>query len=280
MRYLFVLITILSLGLTSCSGGKKDDAALPNILIIYADDLGYGDVQVYNPEHGKISTPNMDLLAEQGMMFTDAHSSSGVCSPSRYTLLTGRYHWRSRQQKGIVPVFGPPLITPDRLTVAGVARQKGYHTACLGKWHLGWDWPIPEGKEEIFRPLDKKVKATEEYRALWKEVFSQKIPGGPTAVGFDEYFGTDVPNWPPFCFIENDQTVGIPSEYGAGRLFGKNQASRQGPSLPGWKLEDVLPELGKRSVDFIDRMAESKEPFLLYLPLTSPHSQTNGLLCI
>ena len=105
----------------------------PNIVVIYADDLGYGDVQCYNRERGKIPTPHIDSLALQGMRFTDAHSSSGVCSPSRYTLLTGRYHWRSRLQASIVGLWGAPLITPDRLTIGGLAKQNGYRTACIGK---------------------------------------------------------------------------------------------------------------------------------------------------
>jgi arylsulfatase A-like enzyme len=206
------------------------------------------------------------------MRFTDAHSSSGVCSPSRYALLTGRYHWRTRLQNGIVDVFGDPLIKTDRLTIGGLAQQHGYRTACIGKWHLGWHWPIPATKKELFSPKQKNVKATDVHRQIWQEVFSQKIPGGPTVVGFDEYFGTDVPNWPPYCFIENDRTIGIPSEFGAGRLFGRNQASLQGPSLENWKMENILPALADRSVNFIERMAKSSTPFLLYLPLTSPHT--------
>jgi arylsulfatase A-like enzyme len=270
VRTFFLTITIP--GIWGCIEKPAQESTHPNVVIIYADDLGYGDVKSYNPLRGKIPSPGIDQLAAEGMLFTDAHSSSGVCSPSRYTLLTGRYHWRSRLQKGIVPVFGPPLIPSDRLTFGGLAKQHGYRTACIGKWHLGWDWPIPEGKRDMFVAKEKKVFATDEHRALWQEVFSQPVPGGPTAVGFDEYFGTDVPNWPPFCFIENDRTLGIPSEFGAGPLFGKRQASRQGPSLKNWKLEDVLPALGDRSVDFIERMTESQDPFLLYLSLTSPHT--------
>jgi arylsulfatase A len=110
------------------------DTRKPNILIILADDLGYGDVHAYNPTRGKIPTPSIDKLITEGMRFTDGHSSSGVCSPSRYTLLTGRYHWRTRLQTGIVGVFGEPLIAPDRLTVAGLAKQHGYRTAAIGKW--------------------------------------------------------------------------------------------------------------------------------------------------
>jgi arylsulfatase A len=272
MRIKTVFLSLLIAGLWGCSEKQPQKSTFPNVVIIYADDLGYGDVQCYNPEKGKITTPNIDKLAAEGMRFTDAHSSSAVCSPSRYTILTGRYHWRTRLQKGIVPVFGPPLITPDRLTLGGLVKQHGYQTACIGKWHLGWDWPIPEGKREMFVANEKKVKATDEHRSLWQEVFSQPIPGGPTTVGFDEYFGVDIPNWPPFCFIENDRTLGIPSEFGEGPLFGKRQASRQGPSLKNWKLEDVLPALGEKSSDFIERLAKSPDPFLLYLPLTSPHT--------
>ena len=160
----FIIVTAIFLGATGTSLGQQQN---PNIVIIYADDLGYGDVQSYNPERGKISTPHIDRLAAEGMSFTDAHSSSAVCTPSRYTLLTGRYHWRSRLQKGIVGVFGKPLITPDRLTVADLAKQHGYQTACIGKWHLGWDWPIPEEQMELFRPEKKDVTATEENRKTW-----------------------------------------------------------------------------------------------------------------
>lgn len=202
----------------------------PNIVVILADDLGYGDVQCYNPERGKIPTPNIDRLASEGMRFTDGHSSSGVCSPSRYALLTGRYHWRTRLQTGIVGVFGDPLIAPDRLTIAGLAKQHGYQTACIGKWHLGRDWGVPADKGDMFQVAKNVTVATDEHRAAWQEVFSKPMAGGPTVRGFDEYFGTDVPNWPPYCFIENDRTVGIPSELLPARLFQNHQASLQGPA--------------------------------------------------
>ncbi|MFK7737825.1 MAG: sulfatase-like hydrolase/transferase [Pirellulaceae bacterium] len=178
----------------SCDGLA---AQKPNVVVIYADDLGFGDVRCYNPERGKIPTPNIDQLALQGMRFTDAHSSSGVCSPSRYTILTGRYHWRSRLQRGIVGLWEAPLITPDRLTIGGLAKKHGYRTACIGKWHLGWSWNIAKERKKLFASnnRDKKTgKATDEHKAAWKDVFSKPIAGGPTAVGFDEYFGTDVPN--------------------------------------------------------------------------------------
>lgn len=249
----------------------------PHIVVILADDLGYGDVHCYNPERGKIPTPGIDRLAAQGMRFTDGHSSSGVCSPSRYTLLTGRYHWRSRLQTGIVGVFGEPLIAPDRLTIAGLAKQHGYRTAAIGKWHLGWDWPIAPGQRKLFQipreeGRNEAAAVTEQHQAAWRAVFSQVIPGGPTARGFDRYFGTDVPNWPPYCFIEDDRTQGIPAEFLPPGALKNNMASLQGPALAGWQFEPILPALGDRAAAFIAEAARAPSPFLLYMPLTSPHT--------
>ena len=245
---------------------------VPNIVLIYADDLGFGDVQCYNRARGKIRTPHIDQLASQGMRFTDAHSSSGVCSPSRYTILTGRYHWRSRLQSGIVGLWGSPLIAPERLTIGGLAKQQGYDTIAIGKWHLGWSWPIPQERAKQFKAGPNGNQVNRETLAVWREVFSNAIPGGPTDVGFDQYFGTDVPNWPPYCFIENDRTVGIPTQYLSQALIGNNQASKQGPALKDWTLEPILPALGNRAEKYIRSRAKSNTPFLLYMPLTSPHT--------
>ena len=217
-----VLLSAPLAGLHAADAAKPK----PNILILYADDLGYGDVQCYNSQRGKIPTPHIDKLAAQGMRFTDGHSSSGVCTPSRYALLTGRYHWRTQLQSGIVGVFGEPLIAADRVTVGTLAKQHGYRTTAIGKWHLGWNWPSHGRTTSVAQAfsklandasnVDKKAAeaeavATEQQIAAWRDIFSKPIAGGPTTRGFDSYFGTDVPNWPPFCFIENDRTVGIPS---------------------------------------------------------------------
>lgn len=242
--------------------------AKPNIIVILADDLGYGDVQCYNPERGKILTPNIDKLATQGMRFTDGHSSSGVCSPSRYSLLTGRYHWRTRLQKGIVNDWGAPLIASDRVTIGTLAKQHGYRTAAIGKWHLGWDWPIPEGAHKrMTEKLTDGIDAIHEQQTLWEKVFSQPIANGPITRGFDFFFGVDLPNWPPFCFIENDRTVGIPSVNREG-----GPSLKGGPALKGWTFEPVLPAIADRAVEYITASAKKPEPYLLYLPLTSPHT--------
>lgn len=288
MNLFSILLTTLLLTCASAVILASDQTAAtpaspnkPNIVVILADDLGYGDVRCNNPERGKIATPHIDRLAARGMRFTDGHSSSGVCSPSRYALLTGRYHWRTRLQAGIVGYLDGPLIVKDRLTVAGLAKQHGYATACVGKWHLGWEWNLPQDQRPLFAPPrgaanGKKAAATSEvtaaHRAAWNEVYARPIGGGPTTRGFDEYFGTDVPNWPPYCFIDGDRTVGIPSEFLPASKLVKNQASLPGPALADWNLEGILPALTDRACDFIQRRSATREPFLLYLPLTTPHT--------
>ena len=161
----------------------------PNIIIILADDLGYGDLHCYNPQRGKIATPQIDKLASQSMRFTDGHSSSGVCSPSRYALLTGRYHWRTRLQVGIVDVFGAPLISADRMTIGTLAKQQGYQTAAIGKWHLGWEWPISKEQKSLLQAPKKANKddeakpnrapdvATEQQVEAWQRCLPAWQPG-------------------------------------------------------------------------------------------------------
>jgi arylsulfatase A len=252
----------------------------PNIVYFFVDDMGYGDASCLNPQ-GKIKTPYIDRLAREGMVFTDAHSSSAVCSPSRYSVLTGRYNWRSTLQKGIVGLYGDPLIAPDRLTVPALLGQHGYHTACIGKWHLGQGWPFkpdaesfhPDGCQRNRSALgEPDLEAAPEHRASWQEAFSLPTTGGPTTRGFDYYFGVDVPNWPPYCYIENDRTVGIPSEFLPARLVGDNLASYSGPAMPYWHFEQLLPTWAMKADRYIEERAAAAERFFLYLPMTSPHT--------
>ncbi len=250
----------------------------PNIVVFFVDDMGYGDVSCLN-RSGKIATPNFDRLAREGIVFTDAHSTSAVCSPSRYGLLTGRYNWRTSLQSGIVGHYGDPLIAEERMTVASFLKSHGYHTGCIGKWHLGmgWDFEVttefkPDGDRFNARPYQGSPEVTEDMRARWVEAFSKPTTGGPTTRGFDSYYGVDVPNWPPYCFIENAHTVGIPSEFLPPRLLGNNQASTPGPAMPYWHFEQLLPKWAEKADAFISDRAKSKEPFFLYLPMTSPHT--------
>src|SRR5688572_15796218 len=144
MRNLTAVI-VIGLSVPAVPAAESVSPAAPNIIFILCDDLGYGDVKCFNPK-GKIPTPNLDRLAAEGMRFTDAHTGSAVCTPTRYGLLTGRYSWRSRLQNGVLGGLSPRLIETDRLTVASLLKQHGYHTACVGKWHLGMDWVRKEGR--------------------------------------------------------------------------------------------------------------------------------------
>jgi len=197
----------------------------PNVVFILADDMGYGDLACQNP-NSRIPTPNLDALAKQGMRFTDAHSPSAVCTPTRYAVLTGRYCWRTHLKRGVLRPWGRPLIEPDRLTVPAMLRRHGYDTACIGKWHLGWDWRTADGEPVKVGGLGQGID------------FTQPIADGPTTRGFDSYFGTAVPNYPPYCFIENDRTVGIPTKPKPKSMFGN-----PGPMLEGWDLVRILPAL-------------------------------------
>jgi arylsulfatase A len=249
------ITTLISALLLALPGGL-DAADRPNIVFILADDLGYGDLGCYNKD-SKIPTPNLDRLAGEGMRFTDAHAPDSVCSPTRYALLTGRYAWRTRLRRGVLGPWDKPLIAPDRLTVAALLKQQGYATACIGKWHLGWNWPTKDGHPPRVGP-DRMSNVD----------FNQAVTGGPTELGFDEYFGTNVPNYPPYCFIENNRTFGIPDVPDTGRVDGFNMP---GPMVPGWRLVDILPGLTRRAVKYVDDAAKTGKPFFLYLPLTSPH---------
>lgn len=231
---------------------KNTSQHRPNIIIILADDLGYGDPSCYNV-NSKIPTPNIDALAKEGMMFTDAHSSSAVCTPTRYSILTGRYSWRTRLKKGVLWSWDKPLINESRLTFPEMLKEKGYKTAAIGKWHLGWNWPTKNGL-----PAIENNGTNVDY--------NKKLEGGPLDHGFDYYFGDDVPNFPPYTFIEDEKAVDVPDIDKPDSMFG-----RKGKMAKDWKLENVMPEITQKSVEFINAASKEDEPFFLYFALTAPH---------
>ncbi|TZF82615.1 arylsulfatase [Pedobacter sp. BS3] len=253
MRKKYCVLAIL--GIISCTVNNtacygQVEKKSPNIVFILADDLGIGDVKCFNPE-GKISTPNIDKLASEGMKFTDAHASSSVCTPSRYSILTGRYPWRSRLQDGVLGGFSKPLIDSGRLTVASMLKEHGYHTAIIGKWHLGMDWPLKEGETGI---------------KTGREVdYSKSIGNGPTQRGFDYYFGISASlDMEPFVFIENDRTLGVPSV--------EKTFMRKGLAAPDFEAEDVVPTLTRKAQETIKNAASASKPFFVYVTLPSPHT--------
>ena len=255
---LTILFTLVVAASTSLAESK------PNVVLIFADDLGYGDLGCYGAT--KVQTPNIDRLAAEGRRFTDAHSVSAVCTPSRYALLTGQYPVRAKEGQGVwgpAPVTSPLLVDTERLTIADVFKNSGYATAAFGKWHLGFktgknDWQVP------LRP-------------------------GPQDLGFDYYFGMPVVNSaPPYVYVENDQIVGGDPDdplVHVGRKAKETtpitpippEAAQRSPNqFNGAKAAHELfndyqvgTTLAKKSVEWINQRKD--EPFFLYLATTNIH---------
>jgi len=242
------------LALLSNSGFASESR--PNVVILYADDMGVADVSYGNPK-AKIQTPNIDRLASQGMSFSDGHSSSGICTPSRFALLTGQHHWR--RFHGIVGAFGKTVFEPDDFTIAKMFKKQGYRTGCFGKWHLGWDF------DAIRKPGKPKQTSAASYD------WTKRFPDGPLDQGFDRYFGDGTINFPPYCWIDNDRFATIPTKpvikskplAGAGSF-------RAGPMAESWNPYDILPTITMKTVEWIEEQ-KADEPFFAYLAFNSPH---------
>jgi arylsulfatase A len=261
MRLLLTLVAVVLLSSPAL-------AAKPNVVVILADDLGYGDVQRFNA-YGWIPTPNLDRLADGGMIFTDANTPSGVCSPTRYGLMTGRYAWRGKLKSGVLGGLSPRLIEPNRLTVAQMLKDNGYHTACFGKWHLGMDWELKPGGVVTALGIEPREQ-------VFNVLYDRPIKNGPNSVGFDHYFGISASlDMVPYTFIENDKVMVNPTEDRDFPLRLGNEKGgrcRKGPAAPGFEAEDVLPELTKKVVAHIGERAKQKQPFFIYMPLAAPHT--------
>jgi arylsulfatase A-like enzyme len=234
-RLISGLLFIAFLGIPEC---KAREESKPNFVIILCDDLGIGDVQCFNPEAGKIRTPNIDRLASEGRSFTDAHSASSVCTPTRYGLLTGRYSWRTKLQRGVGQGFEPCLIAKDRPTIGSFLQQQGYHTGIVGKWHLGMRFMSPQDPSKELK--GKPFKFTAPVGAT--------SPDGPIHRGFDYFFGIHHARSMK-AIIENDKVI---------------------------EHDDVinfLPRCKRKAIAYIKERAKKKDqPFFLYLPLGSPHT--------
>lgn len=221
----------------------------PNIIYILADDLGYGDVSALN-ENSKLNTKYIDEIAKSGMRFTDAHSNSAVCTPTRYGILTGRYAWRTHLQSGVLWSYDTMLIDKGRTTAASLLKQNGYQTACIGKWHLGLDW-----QKDVSGKVD----------------FSKEITNGPNQLGFDYFYGiTASLDIPPYFYIENNKITAASIDSIAG-TSGKG-FWREGPIGNDFKHEEVLPKLTTKAEQYIKSEAKAGKPFFLYFALPSPHT--------
>jgi len=260
------LILLLPLSLFAVAPASAAARETPNIVYILADDFGYGDTSCYNPE-SKIDTPFIDQIAAEGMRFTDAHTPSAVCTPTRYGILTGRYCWRTRLTHRVLDGFDTPLIEPDQVTVPGLLREQGYMTGCIGKWHLGMQWTDKQGQPVPWVPLEIKKRPR-----IGDDVdYTVPITGGPIDVGFDYYFGISASlNMSPFCFIENDLPVVIPNLHHE-RVSTEFLSVDEGVRSPDFTIAGVMPRFAGEAVNFIERQRGSDQPFFLYAPLSSPH---------
>ena len=237
-------VGVLAVLLASVSALADPVQPRPNIVYILCDDLGFGDVHYLNPQRGKIPTPNMDQIGKDGMAFLDCHATSSVCTPSRYSILTGRYSWRTHLQAGVLNGNSPPLIAPGRLTVAELLKDHGYHTVAFGKWHLGLK-TAADGKR-----------------------FTDPMTDSPINHGFEHFFGISASlDMPPFDFIEDDHWTEAPTT--------TKKWIRTGPAAADFEAVNVLPTLTKKAIEYINQHsdeAKAGKPFFVYLALTSPHT--------
>lgn len=244
---------------------SSDSESLPNIIFILADDMGYGDIRYLN-ENSKIPTPHLDRIGQEGIIFSDAHSPSAVCTPTRYGLLTGRYAFRTRMKKGVLVGHSPSLIEPNRMTLASLLKQKDYVSACIGKWHLGLDWQKKDENLPLYsggNNWDIKNTSNVDYKA--------SVGGGPTDHGFDYSFiipaSLDIA---PYCYIQNKKVTAPIVEHIEGSNAKRGVFWRHGDRAEDLQLDSVLSDFRNEAIHFIEKNHE--KPFFLYLPLSAPHT--------
>jgi arylsulfatase A len=263
LRITACVASVLLASITPTSA-RQSPPLRPNIVIILADDLGYGDIGAFNPK-SRIPTPHVDRLAREGVRYIDAHTNSSVCTPTRYGLLTGRYAWRTNLKRGVLWGEGDPLIEPGRLTLASMLKAQGYTTAAIGKWHLGVDWTPKPGATPTTRTRNQ---------VQWID-FTKPFGRGPTTLGFDSFFGIAASlDMPPYAYMENDRVPSPPTTTLPGVAEGDPAFYRPGPASPGFHPETVLRDFTARAVDEIRRRAKdaSRRPFFLYVALAAPHT--------
>ncbi len=262
------------IALSSCGAETPEPDRPPNIIFLMADDMGYGDPGSFNAD-SKIPTPSMDALAAGGMRFTDAHSGSAVCTPTRYGVLTGRYAWRTVLKRGVLSGYSRALIEPDRMTVASMLRDNGYHTAVIGKWHLGLDWAT-HSEPETWDEGDKSAAfqgPSDFSKPEGLEIdFTKPVTNGPATLGFDySYIIPASLDMAPYVYVENNACEKPATAHEPGRFDGP-VFWRPGEAAEGFDFFDVLPNLTRHAVEYVEEQAETPDqPFFLYFPLPAPH---------
>ena len=273
MHLNLVVLGYLAMVLWSCSlqeKNKKEENPRPNIIYILADDLGYGDLSALNT-NSAIATTHMDRLVHEGMHFTDGHSASAVCTPTRYGIITGEYCWRSPLKSGVLWGYSPPLIEPSQVTIASFLQDHGYRTGVVGKWHLGLGWQkqnpeLPIASFDWNYAFDSLVGSNVDY--------SKPVTGGPNQLGFEySYIFPSSLDMTPYLYLENGKPTALPTSYTEGKTQEKDGRGvfwRAGEVTPDFDFERVLHHLVSKGIDFLKE--PDQRPFFLYLPLTAPHT--------
>lgn len=263
-NFSLTLISVFLILLVTTCGSESRNAKnqLPNIILILADDMGYGDIGAFNP-NSKIRTPYLDKLAEEGIIFTDAHSSSSVCTPTRYGILTGRYSWRTRLKSGVLSGTSPGLIDTDLLTIASLLSNHSYQTGVIGKWHLGMDWTLKHDTLKLGTGWNKN-----DFEGI---DFSERLKVSPNDLGFDNsYIIPASLDMAPYVYVENGISTEIPTRFTVNKA--KYSWWREGPTASDFIHEETNPHLFEKAHDFISEQSQKPNPFFLYLPLPSPHT--------
>jgi arylsulfatase A len=252
LKYVLALLLLVSVKFSYAQNAKN---AKPNIIYILADDLGIGDLTIYN-ENGKIPTPNLD-------------TSSSVCTPTRYGILTGRYNWRTPLKEFVLWGSSPTLIKEGRLTVAQMLKDKGYNTASIGKWHLGLNWSMTAGAEEFDYYADRTDRLD-----ISKIDYSKPLKFGPNNLGFDySYTLAASLNMPPFVYLENDKATMLPTKTSEQKRDKHPYDSWiKGAIADDFIHDQVLPTFVDKTISYIKKNAKSDKPFFIYMPLPAPHS--------
>lgn len=268
MKNFFIAAFLLTISFGNynfCFGQKNQK--LPNIVFILADDLGYGDIKKCNP-NAQIPTPHLNRLADEGILFTNAHSASSVCTPSRYGILTGRYAFRTSLKKGVLGGYSPALVEDRRYTIGDLAKDAGYTTAIIGKWHLGIDW----------KPKDASLPAIQHdanHEADLSNIdFSSPVITGPNNVGFDySYILPASLDMSPYTYLENGISTDYPLVPFKGENLGRGIFWREGWGSKSFKIEQTLDNFTSKAVNYINTASKNNaRPFFLYLTLTAPHT--------
>jgi arylsulfatase A len=260
---IFLVLAMAFSSRAAASTSFTENLGRPNILLILADDMGYGDLSCYGATN--FLTPNIDRLAKEGVLFTDGHAGASTCTPTRYAMLTGRHTWRTWLKYSALSTSGPLLIEEGRMTLASMLKEEGYNTSIVGKWHLGF------GREAGFEENRTGAPNTWETRGKGPD-WNGVLKPGPMECGFDSSYVFPIANsFPPYVIVEGHRVAGLREDSPIGKMESKNCGAMEGGEGARWKDEDLADLLTEKTVSELERFAKEEKPFFLYYSPPQPH---------